>query len=145
MYTNLSFLIDLDLCQPHYQKLLIIYLKFIAKTIKIKTVNLSVSLKGLKITNFLVIAKSIEKNTVKTNKWIKEVRYNCFTHSSAHLFIMVISSQSHLRGKQPWRTFLQYSCSVTILMLSKNICEGKLWIFMNSPWSYLLMILSHKH
>ena len=37
------------------------------KNVETKTVNLSVSLKGLKITN-LIIAKSVEKN--KTNKWI---------------------------------------------------------------------------
>ena len=40
------------------------------KNAEIKTENLSVSSKGLKI-NFLLIAKSVEK-TVKTNKWINE-------------------------------------------------------------------------
>ena len=59
-------LIASDLCQ-HHQNLLMICLKFPAKNVETKTVNLSVSLKGLKITN-LIIAKSVEKN--KTNKWI---------------------------------------------------------------------------
>ena len=50
----------LDLCQPHYLNLLTIYLKFIAKNIEIKSANLNVRLKGLKITNFLIIAKNVE-------------------------------------------------------------------------------------
>ena len=37
---------------------------------------------------------------------IKEVRYNCSAHRSAHLFIIAISSHSHIRRKQPQRTFL---------------------------------------
>ena len=52
-------LIALDLCQPHYQNFLLIHLKRIAKNIEIKTANLSVSLKDLKITNFLIISKSV--------------------------------------------------------------------------------------
>ena len=40
-----------------------IYLKFMAKYAEIKTENLSVSLKGLKITNFLTIENSVEKNS----------------------------------------------------------------------------------
>ena len=60
-------MIALDLYQPHYQKLLIIYLKFLAKNVEIKTENLTVSFKNLKITKFLIIAKSLEKknNTYK--------------------------------------------------------------------------------
>ena len=54
-------MIALDLYQPHYQKLLIIYLKFLAKNVEIKTENLTVSFKNLKITKFLIIAKSLEK------------------------------------------------------------------------------------
>ena len=66
-------MIALDLCQPHYQNLLIIYLKFIAKNVEIKIANLSVSLKGLKVTNFLIIAKSVEKKQKnKTNKQRKK-------------------------------------------------------------------------
>ena len=64
LHTNWNLLIALDLCRPHYQNLLLIYLKSIAKNVDIKTVNLSMSLKGLKITNFLIIAKSV-KNTIK--------------------------------------------------------------------------------
>ena len=36
--------------------------EFYSKNVEIKAVNLSVSLKGLKITDFLIIAKSVEKN-----------------------------------------------------------------------------------
>ena len=64
-------MIALDSCQPHQQKLLIIYLKFTVKNVKIKTANLSVSLKGLNLTKILITAKSVEKKkTVKTNKKI---------------------------------------------------------------------------
>ena len=35
--------------------------KFIAKNVEITAVNLSVSLKGLNITSFLIISKSAEK------------------------------------------------------------------------------------
>ena len=35
LHTNSSLLIALDLCQPHYQNLLIILLKFIAKNVEI--------------------------------------------------------------------------------------------------------------
>ena len=66
LHTKKSLLIALDLYQPLYQNLLIIYLKIIAKIVEIKTTNLRVSLKSL---NFLIIAESVEK-TVKTNKWI---------------------------------------------------------------------------
>ena len=66
LHTKKSLLIALDLYQPLYQNLLIIYLKIIAKIVEIKTTNLRVSLKSL---NFLIIVESVEK-TVKTNKWI---------------------------------------------------------------------------
>ena len=62
LHTKSSLLIALDFYQPHYQSLLIIYLKFIAKNVEIKTINLSVSLKSLKITNFLIIAECRKKN-----------------------------------------------------------------------------------
>ena len=67
LHTNESLLIALDLCQLHYQNLLIIYLKFLAKNVEIKTTILDMSLKDLKITNFLIIAKTVEKR-VETNK-----------------------------------------------------------------------------
>ena len=62
LQTNWSLLIGLDLCQSHYQNLLIVYLRFIVKNVEVKTANLSVSLKSLRITKFLIIAKSVEKN-----------------------------------------------------------------------------------
>ena len=66
---KLKFVNSFNLRQSHYQILLIVYLKSVAKYVEIKTENLSVSLKGLKITNFLITTKSVEKNkTVKSNK-----------------------------------------------------------------------------
>ena len=51
----------------------------------------------------------------------KEVRYNCSTHRSAHLFIIIaISSHSYIRRKQPQRTFLQYRCSLTMINIVKK-------------------------
>ena len=46
--------------------MLITYLKFIANSIVIKTVNLSASLKELKLTNFFMVLKSVEQ--FKTNE-----------------------------------------------------------------------------
>ena len=43
--------------------MLIGYLKFIMKSLVIKTVILSVSFKELKKTNFFMIVKSVEKNS----------------------------------------------------------------------------------
>ena len=57
------------------------------------------------------------------NYQFKEVRYNCSAHRSAHLFIKAISSHNHIRWKQPKITFLQYSCSLTMI----NIVQKYLW------------------
>ena len=55
------------------------------------------------------------------NIGLEEVRYNCSAHRSAHLFIIGISR--HKKRKQPQRTFLQRSCSVTMI----NIVKKYLW------------------
>ena len=62
-------MIALDLFQLHYQNLLIIYVKFTAKNVDIKTANLNVSLKDLEITNFLIISISVE-NQLKAINWL---------------------------------------------------------------------------
>ena len=54
-----------DLCKPHYQNLLIIYLEFIAKNVERKTADLDVISKGLKITKFLIGLVSVRKNYLK--------------------------------------------------------------------------------
>ena len=59
-YKLIYLFIALDLCQTHYQNVLIIYLKFIAKNVDIKTANLSVTLKDIKVTNFLI---GVRKNS----------------------------------------------------------------------------------
>ena len=68
LHTNEILLITLDLCRLYYQFLLIIYLKFTAKNVKIKTMNLSVILLDLKITNYIANTKNVKK-TVKSKKW----------------------------------------------------------------------------
>ena len=70
LHTNYSLLIALDLSQSHYQNLLIISLKYTVKNVEIKTANLNVSLKDLKITNFLIGVMGVRKKTVTANKWI---------------------------------------------------------------------------
>ena len=42
----------------------------------------------------------------------KEVQYNSSEHHSVQLFVIAISSHSHIRQKQPQETFLQYSCFI---------------------------------
>ena len=63
LHTNRILLIALDVCQPHYQNLLIIYLKFIVKNVEIKIANLNVSLKDLKIKHFLIVVMSVRQNS----------------------------------------------------------------------------------
>ena len=54
-----------DLCQPRYQKSLIIYLKFIAKNVEIKTPNLNMSLKDLKNKKLSFNCKPCRKKQLK--------------------------------------------------------------------------------
>ena len=49
-----------------------------------------------------------------------------FVQRSAHLFILAIGSHSHIRRKRPERTFLEYSCSVTIIKFFKKYLRGKI-------------------
>ena len=55
-----------------------------------------------------------------------EVRYNCNAHRSAHHFMIAISSHSHITRKQPQRTFLQYSCSATMINTVKKYLSRKI-------------------
>ena len=84
----------------------------------------------------------MKKNFQKVVTNFKEVQYNCNVHCSVQLFIIAVSSHSYISWKQPQKSFLQYSCSVTMINIVNNICEGK---FMNkTTWSDLLIILSYK-
>ena len=60
---KLKFIDSFRFMSTSSSNLLIIYLKVIAKNVEIKSANLSVSLKGLKITNFLITIKSVTKNS----------------------------------------------------------------------------------
>ena len=53
----------------------------------------------------------------------KEVQYNSSEHHSVQLFIVAISSHSHIRQEQPQETFLQYSCFITTI----NIVKKYIW------------------
>ena len=67
-------MIALDLYQSRYQNLLTFDLKFIAKDVEIKTVNLSMSLNDIKITYKKQLSYRFSecKKTVKTNQWINQ-------------------------------------------------------------------------
>ena len=69
-HINYNLLITLDLCQPHYEVLLITYLKFIKKNSKHarkeKIFNQNVILLSLKIINYVTNVKNV-KTMVKTN------------------------------------------------------------------------------
>ena len=52
--------------------MLIIYLKFTAKNVEIKTANLNVSLEGFEITNFLIISTSVENQLKAINGLIQK-------------------------------------------------------------------------
>ena len=69
-HINYNLLITLDLCQPHYEVLLITYLKFIKKNAKHarkeKIFNQNVILLSLKIINYVTNVKNV-KTMVKTN------------------------------------------------------------------------------
>ena len=59
----------------------------------------------------------------------KEVRYNCSAHrfcAPFHNFIIAISSQSHIKRKQPLRIFLEYSCSATMINIVKKYLRKKI-------------------
>ena len=61
LHTNQSLLIALDVCRPHYQVSLLIYLKFTTKNVERKIANLSVILLVLKMTNYIMNATNVKK------------------------------------------------------------------------------------
>ena len=68
-------MIALDLCQPHYQVLLITYLKFTVKNVKMKTVNQNVILLDLKLIDYVTNVKNVKKIWSKPgNGLIKKIR-----------------------------------------------------------------------
>ena len=69
----------------------IIYLKFIAKNVEIKTENLNVSLKDLKIKNFLIIANLVEKQLKPINGLIKKFPNTYkFCNNDVNKFILLL-------------------------------------------------------
>ena len=85
-------MIALDLCQVHYQALLIIYLKFIAKNVKINTVNLNVSLKYLEVTNFLIGVVSARRKQLKPINGLIKKFPNTYTfcNNDINKFILLL-------------------------------------------------------
>ena len=60
------------------------------------------------------------------NYQIKEVQCSSSAHHSVQLLIISLSSNSHIRRKQPQRTFLQKRCSVTMINVIKKILYRKI-------------------
>ena len=117
-------MIALDLCQPHYQSLLIIYLKFIAKNVEIKTINLSVSLKSLKITNFLITAKSVEKKLKPMNGLIKKFPNTYkFRNNDINKFILLLR-----KGAYPYEYMDSWERFNEVTLLNKNAFYSKLYL-----------------
>ena len=112
-------MIALDLCQPYYQSFLIIYLKLIAKNVGEKTVNLSVSLKDLKITNFLIIAKSVEK-TIKGDRLTRKFQniYKFSNNNINQLILLLRKGVYPYEYKDSWERFYE-----TTLPNKKAFCS----------------------
>ena len=91
-YKKKGFSIALDLCQPYYQNLLILCLKFIAKNGEIKTSNLSVSLNIVKIKNLLIGAVNVRKKRLKPiNELIKKFSNTYkFCNNDINKFILLL-------------------------------------------------------
>ena len=69
----------------------IIYLKFTAKNVEIKTENLNVSLKDLKKKNFLIIANLVEKQLKPINGLIKKFPNTYkFCNNDVNKFILLL-------------------------------------------------------
>ena len=64
----------------------------LSKNVVVKTGNLSVNLKGLRIINFLIIAKSVKKNQLKPiNGLIKKFPNTCkFCNNDVNKFILLL-------------------------------------------------------
>ena len=57
---------------------------------------------------------------------LQSLRYNTLAvRIVQRVFIIVISSHSHIKRKQPQINFLRHSYSVTMINIVKSICEGK--------------------
>ena len=85
-------MIALNLCQPHDQSLLIICLESIGKNVEIKTVNLSVSLKGLKNSKGFYKCKEGRKKQLKPIKGLIKMFPNIykFWNTGINKFILLL-------------------------------------------------------
>ena len=119
-------MIALSLWQPHYENLLIIYLKFIARNVDIKTVNLSVSWKGLIITILLRIAKSAKNNKKNQSRPINGLikkfpnKYK-FCNNDINKFILLLRE-----GVYPYENMVSWEKFNETTLPNKKSFYGKL-------------------
>ena len=76
--------------------------------------------------------------------WNEFIAVLCLTKWSAHLLIIPISSHSYIKRKQPQRSFLQYSSSVTMINIVKKYHLRRKIHKLNTLMD-LFTILSYKH
>ena len=108
--------------------MLIIYLKFIARNVDIKTVNLSVSWKGLIITILLRIAKSTKnnkKNQSRAINWLIKKFPNKykFCNNDINKFILLLRE-----GVYPYEYMVSWERFNETTLPNKKSFYGKLFL-----------------
>ena len=101
-------MVVLGLCQPHYQNLLIIYLKFVAKNAEIKTVNLNVTnFKELKDNKLFYNCKECRKEQLKLINGLIKIFPNTykFCNNDINKFILLLKKGLLLESSEYKYTF----------------------------------------
>ena len=118
-------MIALDLSHPNYQNMLIIYLKFIAKDVEIKTANIRIGLKDLKITNFLIDVVSVRKKQLNPiNELIKKIpnTYKIY-NNGINKFILLLR-----KGVYPYQYMDSWERFDEISLHDETTCYRELYL-----------------
>ena len=114
-----------DLSHPNYQNMLIIYLKFIAKDVEIKTANIRIGLKDLKITNFLIDVVSVRKKQLNPiNELIKKIpnTYKIY-NNGINKFILLLR-----KGVYPYQYMDSWERFDEISLHDETTCYRELYL-----------------
>ena len=118
-------MIALDLSHPNYQNMLIIYLKFIAKDVEIKTANIRIGLKDLKITNLLIDVVSVRKKQLNPiNELIKKIpnTYKIY-NNGINKFILLLR-----KGVYPYQYMDSWERFDEISLHDETTCYRELYL-----------------